>query len=75
MTWMTKKLHRHILICFLDGIAMGNYSASHTKGIYYVCSIFGDIFCPNFDYVITNSDRHPDRHVQIPTLLKVVVTG
>lgn len=36
---------------------------------------FVNIFCPNFDYVITNSDRHPDRHVQIPTLLKVVVIG
>lgn len=36
---------------------------------------FVEIFYLNFDYVITNSDRHSDRHVQIPRLLKVVVIG
>lgn len=36
---------------------------------------FVEIFYLNFDYVFTNSDRHSDRHVQIPRLLKVVVIG
>lgn len=48
MTWMTEKLHRYILVFFLDGIAMGNYSASHTKGIYYVCSLFCQYVLPEF---------------------------
>lgn len=36
---------------------------------------FVKIFYLNFDSVITNFDWHPDRHVQIPRLLKFVVIG
>lgn len=37
-----------IFFCFLDGIAMGNYSANHTEGIYYVCTLFCQNILPEF---------------------------